>query len=286
MRIFKLAAVLILWAASFILNEVALRSLAPLTVVAARWMVTALVLLAWLAWRGETARFAAAVRTDGRGLLAVALFGVPLLYGLQISGQARTTAMNTGLLANTVPVFTALLALIWLHQRLRWTGWAGIALALIGAWVISAGGLRVQINQTTALGDLLVLLSSLAGALYFVLGSRWLRTYPPLLVTAAVAVLGAAMLLPLALWTNTGSVWTWPAALAVLTLGLGPGLLANLWWWETVTWLGAPRAAVYIYLIPLLTMLLAALLLHEQLAPAQVIGAALLLGGVWLAERT
>lgn len=286
MRIFKLAAVLILWAASFILNEVALRSLAPLTVVAARWMVTALVLLAWLAWRGETARFAAAVRTDGRGLLAVALFGVPLLYGLQISGQARTTAMNTGLLANTVPVFTALLALIWLHQRLRWTGWAGIALALVGAWVISAGGLRVQINQTTALGDLLVLLSSLAGALYFVLGSRWLRTYPPLLVTAAVAVLGAAMLLPLALWTDTGSVWTWPAALAVLTLGLGPGLLANLWWWETVTWLGAPRAAVYIYLIPLLTMLLAALLLHEQLAPAQVIGAALLLGGVWLAERT
>lgn len=286
MRIFKLAAVLILWAASFILNEVALRSLAPLTVVAARWMVTALVLLAWLAWRGETARFAAAVRTDGRGLLAVALFGVPLLYGLQISGQARTTAMNTGLLANTVPVFTALLALIWLHQRLRWTGWAGIALALVGAWVISAGGLRVQINQTTALGDLLVLLSSLAGALYFVLGSRWLRTYPPLLVTAAVAVLGAAMLLPLALWTDTGSVWTWPAALAVLTLGLGPGLLANLWWWETVTWLGAPRAAVYIYLIPLLTMLLAALLLHEQLTSAQVIGAALLLGGVWLAERT
>lgn len=286
MRILKLAAVLILWAASFILNEVALRSLAPLSVAAARWTVTALVLLAWLAWRGEMARFAAALRTDGRGLLAVALFGVPLLYGLQISGQARTTAMNTGLLANTVPVFTALLALVWLRQRLHWTGWAGIALALVGAWIISAGGVRVQINQTTALGDLLVLLSSLAGALYFVLGSRWLRTYPPLLVTAAVAVLGAAMLLPLALWTDTGSVWTWPAALAVLALGLGPGLLANLWWWETVAWLGAPRAAVYIYLIPLLTMLLAALLLHEQLAPTQALGAVLLLGGVWLAERT
>lgn len=286
MRILKLAAVLILWAASFILNEVALRSLAPLSVAAARWTVTALVLLAWLAWRGEMARFAAALRTDGRGLLAVALFGVPLLYGLQISGQARTTAMNTGLLANTVPVFTALLALVWLRQRLHWTGWAGIALALVGAWIISAGGLRVQINQTTALGDLLVLLSSLAGALYFVLGSRWLRSYPPLLVTAAVAVLGAAMLLPLALWTDTGSVWTRSAALAVLALGLGPGLLANLWWWETVAWLGAPRAAVYIYLIPLLTMLLAALLLHEQLAPAQALGAVLLLGGVWLAERT
>lgn len=285
MRILKLAAVLILWAASFILNEVALRSLAPLTVAAARWVVTALVLLAWLTLRGQTKQLGVALRAQGRDLFAVALFGVPLLYGLQISGQARTTAMNTGLLANTVPVFTALLALFWLRQRLGWRGWAGIALALVGAWVISAGGLRVQVNQATALGDLLVLLSSLAGALYFVLGSRLLRTYSPRLVTTAVALLGAMVLLPLALWADTGSVWTWPAALAVVALGLGPGLLANLWWWETVAWLGAPRAAVYIYLIPLLTMALATLLLHEQLTVTQTIGAALLLGGVWLAEQ-
>ncbi len=286
MRIFKLAAVLVLWALSFILNEVALRSLQPATVVAGRWSVTAALVLLLLARRRQLGAFGAALRVDWRAFFLLSLLGVTLLYGLQVAGQARTSAVNTGLLANTVPVFTALLATLFLHQRLRPAGWAGIILALAGAWVVSTGGLRLDVNAATAVGDGLVLLSSLAAALYFIFGSRLLRGYPALLVTAAAATLGALTLLPLALVAGQGSVWTWPALAAVLTLGIGPGLLANLWWWETVEWLDATRAAVYIYLIPLLTMIFAVLLLGESISPAQLAGAALLLGGVWLAERS
>lgn len=285
MRIFKLAAVLTLWALSFILNEVALRSLQPVTVVAGRWSVTAMLTLLLLAQRRQVDAFRAALRRDGRSFFVLSLFGVTLLYGLQLTGQARTSTVNTGLLANTVPIFTALLAAIFLRQRLRAAGWAGIILAMIGAWVVSTGGLRLDVNPATALGDGLVLLSSLAAALYFVYGARLLQRYPALLVTAAAATLGALTLLPVALLAGRASVWAWPAVAAVLALGIGPGLLANLWWWETVEWLDASRAAIYIYLIPLLTMLFAVLLLGETIDPAQLGGAALLLGGVWLAER-
>ncbi len=286
MRIFKLAAVLTLWALSFILNDVALRSLEPATVVAGRWSVTAMLTLLLLAQRRQVDDFGAALRRDGRAFFLLSLFGVTLLYGLQISGQARTSTVNTGLLANTVPIFTALLAMIFLHQRLRPVGWAGIVLAMIGAWVVSTGGLRLDVNPATALGDGLVLLSSLAAALYFVYGAQLLQRYPALLVTAAAATLGALTLLPVALLAGRGSVWTWQAVAAVIALGVGPGLLANLWWWETVEWLDASRAAIYIYLIPLLTMIFAVLLLGETVGPAQLGGAALLLGGVWLAERS
>ena len=285
MRIFKLAAVLALWALSFILNDVALRTLEPAAVVAGRWSVTAVLTLLLLVQRGQMDAFGVALRRDGRAFFLLSLFGVTLLYGLQLAGQARTSTVNTGLLANTVPVFTALLAALFLHQRLRPAGWAGIVLAMIGAWVVSTGGLRLDVNPATALGDGLVLLSSLAAALYFVYGARLLRRYPALLVTTAAATLGALTLLPVALLFGQGSVWTWPAVAAVLALGVGPGLLANLWWWETVEWLDASRAAVYVYLIPLLTMIFAVLLLGETIAPAQLAGAALLLGGVWLAER-
>ena len=143
MRIFKLAAALLLWALSFILNEVALRSLEPATVVAGRWSVTAALALLLLARRGQMGALGGALRTDGRAFFVLSLFGVTLLYGLQISGQARTSAVNTGLLANTVPIFTALLATLFLHQRLRVANWAGILLALLGAWIVSAGGLRL-----------------------------------------------------------------------------------------------------------------------------------------------
>jgi drug/metabolite transporter (DMT)-like permease len=284
-RIFKLAAVLTLWALSFILNDVALRTVQPAAVVAGRWSVTAVLTLLLLARRGQVDAFGAALRRDGRAFFLLSLFGVTLLYGLQLAGQARTSTVNTGLLANTVPIFTALLAALFLRQRLRLAGWAGIVLAMIGAWVVSTGGLRLDVNQATALGDGLVLLSSLAAALYFVFGARLLRRYPALLVTTAAATLGALTLLPVALLLGQGSVWTWPAVAAVIALGVGPGLLANLWWWETVEWLDASRAAVYVYLIPLLTMIFAVLLLNETVGPAQLAGAALLLGGVWLAER-
>ncbi len=292
LRWLKLAAVLTLWAFSFILNEVALRSMGPAAVVAGRWTVTAVLTWLLLARRGQLGRFGAALRVDWRHFFVLSLVGVTLLYGLQVVGQSRTSAVNAGLLANMVPVFTALLATTVLHKRLRGIGWLGIVVALAGAWVVSAaqqpaaeGASGLRLSASSALGDLLVLASSLVAALYFIFGSRLLKAYPPLIVTAAAATLGAATLVPLALLFGRGSTITWPAVGAVIALGIGPGLLANLWWWETVEWLDASRAAVYIYLIPLITMGFAVLILNEPLGPAQVLGAALVLSGVWLAER-
>ena len=284
-RWLKLAAVLTLWALSFVLNDVALDYVAPTTVAAGRWMVTATLALALLAKRHQTGAFRTGLRVDFRGFAVLSLVGVTLLYGLQIVGQSRTTAVNTGLLANTVPVFTALLAVTFLHERIRAVGWLGIAVALVGAWIVSSGGLRLDVDATSALGDLLVLLSALAAALYFVLGARLLRGYPPLVVTAAAATLGAATLAVVAVIAGGENRWTWQAVAAIVALGVGPGLLSNLWWWETVTWLDAGRAALYVYLIPLITMVFAVVLLGETISPAQLAGAALLLGGVWLAER-
>jgi drug/metabolite transporter (DMT)-like permease len=285
-RWLKLAGVLTLWALSFILNEVALGALGPVAVVAGRWALTSLLLLGLLSARRELPALGHALQQD---LVPFALFGVvgvALLYGLQVAGQARTSAINTGLLANMVGVFTALLAVAFLHERLRWLGWAGIVLALMGAWVVSTGGLSLEVQATALTGDLLVLTSSFVAALYFVMGKRLVDRHPPLIVTSAAAILGTAALIPLALLENQWQSPTWTALLAVLILAIGPGLLANLWWWQTAQWLDASRAAVYVYLIPLITMAFAVILLHEPLVPAQIFGAALVLSGVWLAERS
>lgn len=284
-RWLKLAAVLILWGVSFILNEIALRDLGPAAVVSGRWLVTALLVLALVARQGQVTAYVAALRVDGRRFLLLSLVGVTLLYGLQVAGQARTSTVNTGLLANTAPVFTALLAIPLLHERLRRLGWLGIVLAMTGSWIVSAGGLTLELSVETTAGDLLVLLSAFFAALYFVIGKGLLGAYSPLLVTAAAASLGAATLLPFALMEGSIHGITWPAALAVVGLGVGPGLLSNLWWWQTAQWLEASRAAMYIYLIPLITIAFAIIFLGETVALAQLVGTALVLGGVWMAER-
>jgi drug/metabolite transporter (DMT)-like permease len=288
MRWIKLFGVLTLWALSFILNEVALSSLGPAVVVAGRWTVTALLVLGLMAWRRELGALWTALRREFMGFLALAVVGIALLYGLQVAGQSLTSAINTGLLANMVGVFTALLARVFLHERLPRAAWAGILVALLGAWVVSTGGLRMQVQVESALGDLLVLTSSFVAALYFIMGKRLVSRHSPMIVTAASATLGALTLLPVAaLETNWhAAAISLPSALAVAALGIGPGLLANLWWWQTAQWLDASRAAIYVYLIPLITMAFAVIFLHEPLSLAQVAGAALVLFGVWLAERS
>lgn len=286
MRWLKLYAVLVLWAGSFILNEVALRSLGPATVVAARWSLTALLVLTLVARRGELPALRRGLRAEFPGFLAIGVVGIALLYGLQVAGQSLTSAVNTGLLANMVGIFTALLAALFLGERLPLAAWVGILVALLGAWVVSAGGLRLQIRSETALGDGLVLISSLVAAIYFVMGKRLLARHSPLVVTAAASALGALVLLPLAAWEGSWRGADGAALASVVALAIGPGLLANLWWWETAQWLEASRAAVYIYLIPLITMAMAVALLHEPLSPAQGVGAGLVLSGVVLAERS
>ncbi len=287
MRIVKLAAVLVLWALSFILNEVALRSLQPMTVAAGRWSVTAALVLLLLVQRRHLGAFGAALRVDWRAFFVLSLFGVTLLYGLQVAGQARTSAVNTGLLANTVPVFTALLAAIFLRQRLRPVSWTGILLALVGAWVISTGGLRLQVQRATALGDGLVLLSSLAAALYFVFGlsgpgGDCRRRHAGRADLAAPGDAGrpGQRLDRASPDRRAGPGYrTGPAGQPVV---VGDGGVAGR---DARSRLHLPDA-VYIYLIPLLTMIFAVLLLGETVGPAQLAGAALLLGGVWLAERS
>lgn len=286
MRWLKLYAVLVLWAGSFILNEVALRSLGPAAVVAGRWSLTALLVLALTAHRRELPALRRGLRAEFWSFLALGAVGIALLYGLQVAGQSLTSAVNTGLLANMVGIFTALLAALFLGERLPPAAWVGIVVALLGAWVVSAGGLRLQIRSETALGDALVLTSSLVAALYFVMGKRLLARHSPLVVTSAASALGALVLLPLAAWEGSWRTATWPAVASVAVLAIGPGLLANLWWWETAEWLEASRAAVYIYLIPLITMAMAVVLLHEPLSLAQGAGAGLVLSGVVLAERS
>ncbi|MEA3335611.1 MAG: DMT family transporter [Chloroflexota bacterium] len=285
-RWIKLASLLTLWASSFILNEIALRDLNPAAVVTGRWLVTAVLTVFLLIRRDQMNEFRGAIRSEFFSFFLLSMVGVTLLYGLQIAGQAHTSAVNTGLLANTVPIFTALLATIFFGQQVGLAGWIGIVLALVGAWVVSANGFLLDFDLSTAFGDLLVLLSALMGAFYFVIGGRLLEAYPPLIVTTAAATMGALTLLPIALVFGGDSTLTLPALAAVLILGIGPGLLANLWWWETAEWLTANRAAVYIYLIPLITMVFAMLFLGETITQAQLMGTFLVLGGVWLAERS
>lgn len=286
-RTFLLASlVMLLWGASFVLTKIALAELGPLTIALYRWLVATLAFAAVLPLQGEMPTLRRALRQDLPPFALLGLVGIAAFYAFQNLGLRFTTAVNVGLLINFTPVFIAVLGVFWLGERLGQAAFIGIVLSFAGATLVSLPGSGFSQGRGHLLGDGLTLLAALCAAIYTVYGKRIVARYPPTVVTGLAAAFGSLLLVPWAAGEGLAlphSVAVWGA---VLTLGLGSSALANLWWWQILQRMDAARAGIFLLVIPVVSTLLAVVLLGETMPLAAAVGAALVLLGVYLTQRT
>ena len=283
----------LLWGASFPLTKAALTYLDPIAIALLRWTISAAALLAWLAWQRKLPAAVQLLRQDGRTALWVALTGITLFYFLENLALRYTTATNAGVLSNFISVFMVLIGVIWLGERLLRVEWGAVGAAFAGAALVSQGSGHLAFGGTGLLGDLLMLAASLLGAIYSVGGKGLVARYPADVTTTVVATLGALLLLPLAL-LEAGSLsgfgtalvaLPWQVWAALLLLGLGAGALANLWWLRLLSRTDASRAAMTLFLIPVISTVIAVVWLGEPLTATILLGAGLVLAGVIVVQR-
>ena len=283
----------ILWGASFPLTKAALDYLGPTTIAFMRWAISAGALLLWLAWKRRLPAAVQMLRQDGRTAVWVALTGITMFYFLENLALRYTTATNAGVLSNFTAVFMVLIGTIWLGERPSVVEWAAMAAAFVGAVIVSQGAGHLQLAGAGLAGDLLMLAASLFGAVYSVGGKGLVARYPADVVTTVVATLGAVFLLPIALIESGGVggftvdllALPWQAWAALLLLGLGAGALANLWWLQLLSHTDASRAALALFLIPVVSTVLAVAWLGEPLTLTIVLGALLVLAGVVVVQQ-
>jgi drug/metabolite transporter (DMT)-like permease len=282
-----------LWGASFPLTKAALDYLGPTTVALTRWVIAAVALTLWLAWKRRLPVAAQVLRRDGRTAVWVALTGITFFYFLENLALRYTTATNAGVLSNFIPIFLVLTGIVWLGERLTGAEWGALAAAFVGAAIVSQGAGHLRFVGAGLAGDLLMLAASLLGAIYSVGGKGLTARYPADVVTTVIAALGALFLLPLAL-IESGGVGGLTAALqalpaqawaGLLLLGLGAGALANLWWLQLLSYTDASRAALVLFLVPVVSTALAVVWLGEPLTPTILLGAVLVLAGVVVVQQ-
>lgn len=217
---------------------------------------------------------------DARALPRLPMFGLGLLgvvvnQAFFLHGLKRGTATSAALLCATIPVFTAALGIFAGVERPRVRTWVGLALATVG--VVTLTGVR-----DVSLGNLLVTVNSLSYAAYLVLVGRYIREFGALRVIAAVFVWGALVLavpgIPQLIhhapsWTPRGwSMVAWFVFVPTIF-----AYLANAWA------LGrAPPSivAAYVYLQPIIVLLLARRMLGERLDLRTMIAGATILAGL------
>ena len=278
-----------LWAVSFVATKIALDVVPPLTVVSLRLLIAAGCFLPVLMTGGRWKTVA-----DGPTLLkllGLSLFGAGLHYGFQTVGLQTTNASNASVYVATGPITILLLAVVFLGEKLNVLKILGIVIAVAGVLVVmgldTITGFELDGNLV---GDLLVFASIVMWGCFTVFGKKVTDQLGALTVTAAVTLIGATWMAPIG-WlemqrTGFGLAEVTPTAwAAVIYLGAACNFLAVLLYFTALQKTESQKVGIYLYAIPPMTAVSAALVLGEPITLGLVAGTVLVIAGVALTER-
>ncbi len=277
----------VFWGASFIATKIALRELAPVTVVWLRFGLGLLVLGAATRFRRQGGR------PDRRELPYFALLGflgITFHQWLQSNGLVTAQASTTAWIVAATPVNMALIGWLVLGERLRLDGWLGILTAALGVLLIVTRGHLAQAfhGDLGAPGNRLILISTLNWAVFSVLSRRGLQTHPATRMMFFVMLFGWGFTsLHFALTQSPAPILALSPAgwAAIAFLGFACSGLAYIFWYDALQALPAAQVGAFLYLEPLVSTALAAAILAEPLLPAMLLGGLLILFGVSLVNR-
>lgn len=277
-----LLGTVIFWGTSFAATKGAYEALPPMAVIWLRMLVAAMVFAPFW-WRLPRPEYR---RGDWKLLVASMAFIPCAYYTLEGYAMVFTTSSQAGVISATVPLIVAFGAWVFLRERLSWQQTIGIVVSMTMVPVLAFSGATQSSAPAPLLGNLLELCAMLAAAGSMLTIKHLSARYHPWLLAGLQATSGAVFFTPLALATGPidwaavpGQTW-----LAVLYLGVFPGLVAFGLYNSALKLLPAVGAAMAINLIPAVAMLAGWLLLGESLTPLQLLACVIIIAAVGFAE--
>ena len=244
--------------------------------------------LAFAAVKWATRRGHVTAPRDLLALFGLSLLGVVLNQVLFLEGVQRTTAVHANILITTIPVFTLGIAMLLGRERGTALKMSGIALAGAGAAYLAlarTGGA----DGASLLGDTLVVVNSVCYAWYLVLSKDLLKRYDPITVVTYVFLFGALIIAPFgvpALARIPAEALTVRRLLVIGYIIVFTSFLTYLLSIWALKRAQSSLVAMYVYVQPLVTALLAPLVLGERVTPRAGLASLLIFSGLALATRT
>ena len=277
-----LGAVLI-WSGNMTINQLTVGAIAPSSIAFLRWVLALIVLTPVVL--PTALKHRVAIRGQWLKLAFLGLLGMAMWQGLAYVAAETTSATNMGILAAMVPLLTVLLSALILREAPSLGGTLGGLVALVGVAVLLGQGDPLSLLALdVVIGDLLMVMAATCYALYGVMLKRWPLDMPPWVVLYLQAVFATLFLLPgylLGPMTPIDGQNIW----LILYAGIPASIITTFLWMRAIRQIGASQASIFINLMPLFSALIAMAFLGERIALYHLLGGALVLSGVIMAQR-
>jgi drug/metabolite transporter (DMT)-like permease len=276
-----------LWTVNYIVARKAPGVIGPHLLALGRWGLAALVLVVLAS--SELWAQRVNIAKAWRQYLVLGALGMLICGAWVYQGARSTQAMNIALIYAASPVLISLGSVWLLKESINKRQIAGVCLALLGVvHVVVKGQWAALSNVQFVVGDLWIVAATIAWAGYALLQKKWSSPLSATARLAAICLGGVVSLLPFSIWElfQPGlTVWGAEAFWLIVVAGLVPGLGAYWIYGWAQKILGASRTAVALYLGPLYAAVLTWTFLGEPLGWHHLIGALLILPGVFLVVR-
>ncbi|MCC0063360.1 MAG: DMT family transporter [Defluviimonas sp.] len=270
-----------MWSSAFTSARMIVADAPPLTALALRFLISGTIGVVLARALGQSWRLTAA---QWKSVLIFGLCQNALYLGLNFVAMQRVEASLAAIIASTMPLLVALLGWLFLGQRVRPLGIAGLVAGVSGVIVIMgsrfSGGVSLSGLALCGLGALALAVATLTVRSASAGGNV-------LMIVGLQMFVGSAILASMAIVTEPWHVhWTSRLILAFAYTTIVPGLIATWVWFRLVARIGAVRAATYHFLNPFFGVAIAALLLGERLALTDIIGVSIVATGIFLVQRS
>ncbi len=276
---------MVVWAGNFIVVKGALTELPPIGFTTVRFILAAIVLLVVLRLREGTI---AIPRRDILPLAVLGAIGFGIYQMLWTVALGQTTASDSALLIAATPIFTLLIAAAIGSDQLTPGRLTGAFFAFVGvALVVVSAGFTGFVGHL--LGNLMTVVAAGLWAIYVAFGAPVLRRHSPLRTTTWAVCFGTLVMLPpgiVQLSTVDWSRVTIATPLAVMYAGLLSIALGNVVQFRAVQLIGPARTTAFQFLVPAMTVVLAAIFLHETIRIEQIVGGVVIVLGILIARRS
>jgi len=257
-----------------------------MAVVGLRWLLVVVLLLTF---QGKTLqRDWSKLKPHLSYVMAMGALGLAAFNGLFYAAAHHTSALNMGIIQGMMPVFVLFGALAAYRTPISNWQWVGTSLTLLGVMVVAVAGdfarlLEVRLNN----GDVLIALATMLYAGY----TLGLRRKPEasaialFTVLAVAAFLASLPMVAMEAWAGDFQAPTLRGWAVIALVALFPSFLAQLMFIRGVELIGPGRAGVFINLVPVFGAVIAVGYLGESFRLYHALALAMVLAGIWLAER-